>query len=149
MKRTTLIAVVGMLAAVAAMAASPNSGTLSPVNRAINWTGGGPYIVPAPSNDVDTCAVPLQCDIFTLTADFPADYATTNCHDSIHIQVGWVDASDSGADFDFYVYDAAGNLISATQAAGSSNPEQFDIPAFSGAKVFTIRVKPWKLATMT
>jgi PKD repeat protein len=141
-KRTTLIAIFGMLVAAVAMAATPNSGTLTPLSRVLDWTGGGPYVVPAPTNSVDTCAVPLQCDIFTLTADFPADYATTNCHDSIHIQIGWVDP-DGNADFDFFVYDAAGNLISGSSAAGSSNPEVFDIPAFSGTKIFTIRVKPF------
>src|ERR1041385_6557739 len=121
--KSSLIALIGALVVVSAFAASPNSGTLSSANPVLNWTGGGPYIVPAPSNANDAiCTVPMQCDVFTLTGDFPANYLSTNCHDSIHISVGWVDASGT-ADFDVYVYDSAGNLISGSSAATSSNPE--------------------------
>jgi hypothetical protein len=141
--KSSLIALIGALMVVSAFAASPNSGTLSPANPVLNWTGGGPYIVPAPSNANDAiCTVPMQCDIFTLTGDFPANYLSTNCHDSLHISVGWVDASAT-ADFDVYVYDSAGTLISASSAATSSNPEVFDIPAFNGRQTFAIRVMPF------
>src|SRR5205085_11439162 len=98
MRKTAVLVILMALVAVTAHAASPDNGTLTPTVRSVDYTGSGPYVVPAPSNDVDTCLVPGQCDIFTLTVDLPSDFLTANCNDMLHFEVSWVDPT-ANADF--------------------------------------------------
>jgi PKD repeat protein len=120
---------------------TPPGGTLSLANPTLTYTGNGPYFIP--STQGNTCSPPDQCDEYALTVDLPADFATTNPNDRIHIEVSWIDPSGGVVDYDVYVLNSQGTNISGSSAAGSSNPEQYDIPAFSGTKSFTIRTKPF------
>src|SRR5882724_3818602 len=120
---------------------TPAGGTLSLANPTLTYTGNGPYFIPSVQGN--TCSPPDQCDEYALTVELPADFATTNPNDRIHIEVGWNDPSGGVVDYDVYVLNSQGTNISGSNAAGSSNPEQYDIAAFSGTKTFTVRTKPY------
>jgi hypothetical protein len=120
---------------------TPPGGTLSLANPTLTYTGNGPYFIPSVQGN--TCAAPDQCDEYALTVNLPADFATTNPNDKVHIEVSWNDPSGGVVDYDVYVLNSQGTNISGSNAAGSTNPEQYDIAAFSGTQTFTIRTKPY------
>ncbi len=130
----------GALFALLSFAANPTSGTVSPSNLSVTWTGG-PYLVPSLGGD--TCAAPDECDEFALTVDLPANYAVTNPGSKIRMEISWSDPSGGGADYDMYVKDSTGATVSGSQAASSSNPEVYTRDAGSGLQIYTLRVKPF------
>jgi hypothetical protein len=129
------VLVTGAVGLGSASAATPTSGTLSDTSGPVTWSGG-PFAAPnvsAQANGEPLCATPQSCDDFTLHVSAPAGYGTD--HD-LQIKVGWTTA---GADFDVYLYDAAGNL--AATAATSANPETIKVAPNTGD--YTVRVVPF------
>ncbi|HEY3058860.1 MAG TPA: sialidase family protein [Chloroflexota bacterium] len=116
-------------------AATPASGTVSPVSPSVTYVGG-PFVVAnvtGAAADDPLCSAATPCDDFALTVSVPANFNSTN---DVRITVNW---PTSAADFDVYVYDSAGVL--ATSAASSSDPEIAVLPAIAG--VYVVRVVPF------
>jgi len=117
------------------VASTPDKGSVSDTARTISWTGG-PFAVANPSAqalDAPDCSVPSTCDDFALHVETPAGYGDTH---NLKIDVKW---PDSGADFDVYVLDKAGNVVGT--AASSADPEEVVLPPNSGD--YTVRVVPF------
>jgi hypothetical protein len=127
------IIVPGLLAG-AAQAATPSSGSIDARNTTLSY-GAGPFLVPNTTGlaGAVTCNAAAPCDDFALTVDVPATYAAGY---NLSVRIQW---SNSTADFDLYVFDAEGNLVSS--AASSSDPEVALMPALSGT--YTVRVVPY------
>ena len=76
------------------VAANPASGTLSPSNRSLTYTGG-PFVIP--TNSTDSAAGPVDCDQanpcedYALTIEIPAEYKTANPNDYVKVEVTWSD----------------------------------------------------------
>ena len=129
-------ALVASLLATQTLAATPASGTISATSGAQTW-GGGPFFV---SNQSSTAVAPicnaaLGCDDYLLTASFPV--ATPGA--SIRVSVSW---TSPVAEFDLYVLDATGTVVS--QAGNSASPNSVLVPATNG--VYTVRVIPYQVA---
>ena len=127
------LALAALVLATGGHAADPGAGTVGPAATAATWQGetytlstsGGPENCPADDPNDATC------DHFTLTVDVDAAYWDTH-NGGVRIRIEWPNPAD---DFDFYVYDAAGNEVG-RGATGPSNVEQAFVPEPSG----TLRV---------
>jgi hypothetical protein len=127
--------VAGAVGLGAADAATPTSGTLTDTSGPVSWSGG-PFVtanVTAQANGEPLCALPESCDDFALHVSAPAGYGTDH---NLQIKVGW---TNTAADFDVYLYDAAGNL--AATAASSADPETVTVAPNSGD--YVVRVVPF------
>ncbi len=128
--------VAGALTVGTAHAATPSEATLSDTGpTSASWTGG-PFLVGNATGAVQgvpDCTVPTSCDDFTLHVSTPAGYGTDH---QLVVKVGW---SNTAADFDVYVLDAAGDVVGS--AASSADPEQVILPPTSGD--YTVRVVPF------
>jgi hypothetical protein len=116
-------------------ASTPSSGTVTDTSTSTAW-GGGPFVVPnatAQALDAPDCSVPQSCDDYTLNVSTPAGYGLDH---QLVVKVGW---SNTAADFDVYLLDSAGNLVSS--AASSADPEQIIVPPTTGS--YTVRVVPF------
>jgi archaellum component FlaF (FlaF/FlaG flagellin family) len=126
----------GVLAAsTSATGSTPNSGTLSGTSGPVNWSGG-PFLVPNTTGTAlgaPDCTAPQSCDDFTLTVSTPAGTGDT---ENLTIKTSWPNAS---ADFDVYVFDAAGNQVGVS--ASSADPETVVMAPTSGT--YTVRVVPF------
>jgi hypothetical protein len=114
---------------------SPTGGTLTNAGGPLTWTGG-PFAAPNATGNVTgtpDCSVPQSCDDYTLTVNTRP--GTGDTHD-LKIVTSW---TTTGADFDVYVLDRAGNVVAS--AASSSEPETITMPPTSG--VYTVRVVPY------
>lgn len=115
-------------------AADPSSGTVSDGAPSASWAGG-PFVAPnvtGTAGDVD-CSLPASCDDYQLRVDAPAGYDADH---QLKVNVQW---ANSAADFDVYLLDSAGNVVSS--AASSADPEQLVVPPNSGT--YTVRVVPF------
>src|SRR5439155_5440567 len=90
------IATAALLAALAggsARAATPSSGTLTPLTSPVTWTGtmtGSNPTNNIPGSDGPDCsAVPNTCDDFLLTITIPAGYSLLHPTHVITIKVQW------------------------------------------------------------
>src|SRR5947209_8773507 len=75
-----VLALVGAgLAANAANAATPTSGTVTDTSTSVSWTGR-PFFAPNVTGNVGTptCNLPTDCDDFKLHVSTPAGYGTSN-----------------------------------------------------------------------
>ena len=125
---------VGTAVTLPAFAATPESGSVSDTNTTATWTAG-PFLVPNDTGfagDVQ-CTAATPCDDYQLSVSVPAGYDADH---SLRVEVSWPQAA---ADFDIYVLDSAGAVISS--AASSSDPETLLLPAVSGD--YTVRVVPF------
>jgi hypothetical protein len=116
-------------------AATPTSGTLTDTSGPVTWAGG-PFVaanVTAQATGEPVCTVPGSCDDFALHVSAPAGYDTDH---NLQIKVGW---TNTAADFDVYLYDAAGHL--AATAASSADPETVTVAPNSGD--YVVRVVPF------
>ena len=137
----------------AAQAATPASGTLSPESRSIVFTGG-PFPVPnvTPQLYVEGLADPVCvpgapiCDVFDLTIDLPDDYFTTNPTDLVKIKMSWA-ATVGPEDYDFYLYDSAGNIVN--QGEGTTNPETITFCAGQGMQNYQLQIYPFSAVAAT
>ena len=115
-------------------AATPESGTVSPEQTSVTYTGG-PYTIPNVSGAVGAvkCDALDPCDTYTLNVNTPASYGTDH---QLKVSINW---SNSAADFDLYVLDSNGNEVASS--ASSSDPETVILPPNSGT--YTVRVVPY------
>jgi hypothetical protein len=146
------IAAIGLL--LIARAASPatqqfsGSGNISPASPSITYTGGtytlsnptppvtgvGGVVTLGPTCDDNTC------DRYIVTvAGIPSDYGTTHPNDRLIFKAEW---SNSGSDFDLWVYDSTGNTI-LTRSASSADPEIATLPVQEGTTKYVVRVVPF------
>ena len=109
------------------LAGTPSSGTLSPANPLINYTGG-PFAVSNPSSPVGenppVCSVATPCDEFALKVDIPAGNTTEY---SVVIKIDWTDSGttttgNQASDFDVYIYLPDG-ITKVGQGPGTVKPE--------------------------
>src|SRR6476661_10806420 len=110
-------AVVLMAPAVSpAQAADPSSGTVSDSSTSVTWTAG-PFATPNPTNAAGDpiCNAATECDDYALHVSTPPGYGGNH---QLAISVGW---GNSAADFDLYVLDSAGKVLSSS--ASSADPE--------------------------
>ncbi len=118
-----------------ASGSSPSAGTLTNSSGARTWSGG-PFAVPNATGNVSgtpDCSVPQSCDDYRLTVRTRPGTDDTR---ELKIVTSW---KTTGADFDVYVLDQAGNVVAS--AASSSQPETVTMPPTSG--VYTVRVVPY------
>ncbi len=129
------------------VAANPASGTLSPSNRTLSYTGG-PFVTP--TNSTDNAAGPVDCDQanpcedYALAIDIPAEYKTANPNDHVKVEVTWNDPT-GGQDLDIFLVDSPDDrTYPAHGANGGANPEVFTIPisALTSNQYF-VRVVPF------
>src|SRR5438132_7172587 len=90
----TLCSIATLLALFSFATLSPTSGTLSPSNPTVTYTGG-PFVIA--TNSTDNAAGPVTCDAtdpcedFGLTIDIPQSYIDTHPNDVVKIEVSWSD----------------------------------------------------------
>ena len=151
-----LLCLLGASLAVVGLATTPATGTLSPANRVVNFTGG-PFTIP--TNSTDSAAGPVTCDAanpcedFGLTIDIPQTYKDANPNDTIQIQISWADPT-GGQDLDaFLVNDPdTGSAYPAHAKNGSDNPEVMTIPisaVVAGPQHYFVRVIPFVSTAQT
>src|SRR6476661_3974592 len=130
----TLLLVAGGSAITSADAATPASGSVSDTSPTTTWTGG-PFVAPNATAQVGdpVCDAPTACDDYGLHVTAPAGFGTS--HD-LKVSVGW---PNTAADFDIYLLDGAGNVVSS--AASNADPETMIVPPNSGD--YTVRVVPF------
>ena len=100
-------------------AASPASGTLTPTGGTLTYTGG-PYLVPNVSAQASLVCTPGTCDDFALTIDAPAAFAAANF---VRVETSWPNKT---ADFDLYIYDATGRLVTSSPTGADPEIAYFD-----------------------
>ncbi|HEX3002722.1 MAG TPA: CARDB domain-containing protein [Angustibacter sp.] len=123
-----------VLTSVAAQAATPTDGSVSDTSTSTSWTAG-PFAVPnvtGTAGDI-TCSAATPCDDYTLKVDTPAGYGDGH---QLKVSVDWTQAA---ADFDIYLLDANGNVVSSS--ASSAKPETMIVPPDAGT--YTVRVVPY------
>lgn len=143
-----LCCLAAMIAAVS-FATTPASGTLSPGNRKIEFTGG-PFVIPTNSSDNATgpvtCDAANPCEDFGLTIDIPQSYIDANPKDEIHVTITWDDPS-GGQDLDTWlVNNPDTGTYPAHAANGGDNPEVIVIgmdKVQAGAHQYFVRVAPF------
>lgn len=126
------VGVVGLTATTEA--ATPTQGTVSPTATSVSWTGG-PFVAPNATGTAGTptCTVPSSCDDFALHVRTPAGYSDGH---RLRIQVSW---TNTAADFDVYLLDAAGAVVAT--AASSADPETVLTAPTTGD--YKVRVVPY------
>jgi PKD repeat protein len=127
-----------------ALAASPSGGTISPSSPTVNY-GGGPFNSINQTDSADTatisCTPATPCDDFALAVAIPP--GDTNTY-NFTASISWTDkatATSSHNDFDFFVYDSKGKLVSGSSGATSANPEVISVSVNDSS--YTIRVLPF------
>jgi hypothetical protein len=116
------------------MAASPAGGSVSDTSPSTTWAAG-PFAVPNVTGQTGavTCGAATPCDDYKLSVSVPVGYDAGH---SLRVDVKW---ANSAADFDIYVLDASGAVVSS--AASSSDPETLLLPAVGAT--YTVRVVPF------
>src|SRR5205085_10851108 len=131
-----------------ALAASPAGGTVSPGILVLTYTGR-PFLSINETDFADTatitCTPVTPCDDFALAISLPT--GDSNSY-TFNVTVSWTDrATPTSAhnDFDVFVYDGNGNLVSGSSGATSSNPENVSVSVTGGS--YKIRVLPFDVNT--
>src|SRR4051794_11583959 len=106
-------------------AATPTEGTVTDTATSTTWSAG-PFVAPNASAQAGSpvCGSPQLCDDYTLHVATPPGYGDAH---QLAISVSW---ANTAADFDLYVLDAAGNVLSTS--ASSADPEQVLLPPNTG-----------------
>jgi PKD repeat protein len=130
------------------LAASPTGGTVSPGSAVVTYTGG-PFAGINQTDTADTatitCTPVTPCDDFALAISLPT--GDPNSY-TFKVTVSWTDratVTSAHNDFDVFVYDANGNIVSGSSGATSSNPENVSISVTGGS--YKIRVLPFDVNT--
>jgi len=127
-----------------APAAEIGSGTLTPTNRLIT-PPGRTYKVPNPTGALQQiCNAKLVCDYYSLTVSLPATYVAAHPSDKVRISASWATHA-ANADFDLTLFDQAGNDLSGTEGASSSDPEVIERTVQAGTVTYRLRVVPYYL----
>jgi hypothetical protein len=140
---------VAALLAVASLAINPPSGTLSPSNREITYSGG-PFV--GVTNPSDNAAGPVTCDQadpcedFGLTIDIPQSYKDAHPTDVIKIEISWDDPS-GGQDLDAWLVNNPDDTNYPAHATnGADNPEVMTVTMdkiTAGPHQYFVRVAPF------
>lgn len=147
--RVVVLCAVVAMATVAVAATTPSSGTVSPANPTLTFTGG-PFPVSNPTDPLGETPPPctsLTCGQFALSVSIPA--ADFNSYKA-RVTVGWTNSGtttqqSSNSDFDVYVYTPDLTGSKSVQAASSSNPEVGVFDVQSGS-TYTIYVMPFDVS---
>jgi hypothetical protein len=126
-----------LVPAVAALAASPGSVSVSPTSTPGNWTGAS-YLVGATASP-GACPASLDpgnllCDHVSLGVGVSGAYWDTHSG-GIQVKISWADSSDN---FDLYLYSGGSQVASAT-GSGSAF-ETLSLPKAAGT--YEVRVVP-------
>jgi hypothetical protein len=134
---------------IAFAATTPPTGTLSPGNPEVTFTGG-PFLIA--TNASDNAPGPVDCDAanpcedFGLTIDIPQSYKDAHPNDVVRIVISWDDPS-GGQDLDAWLVDDPDDQTYPAHAAnGGDNPEVMELtldkfPA--GSSKYFVRVAPF------
>ena len=138
--RTALFLVLAGAASLA-QATKPASGTLSPANQNLAFSGG-PYIQ---SNATAThatvsCGATTPCDDFALTVNMPVDLALRQPGMLVRVALSW---EPQQTDLDLRVYNAAGQDISGAGRNAAGRAELVQFPVQPGISTYTVRVIPY------
>jgi hypothetical protein len=129
-------------------ATTPASGTLSPANPVITFSGG-PFAVSNPSSPTaenpPVCTDDI-CGQFALAVDIPA--SDPNAYD-VKVSVGWTDdgtttQGSTTSDFDVFVYKPDVTGEKQPDNGVNDNPEEVTFTAVSG--VYTVYVVPYDVS---
>lgn len=127
-----------LLTATPAVAADPDSGTVSAKGGEVTWQGAtydaaATTMAPCPAaaDDPDDAV----CDHFTITADVREGHWDKR-DGGLVISIG---SDVASADFDLFVHDASGAVVGSSENGGSD--ESVTVPSASGT--YEVRVKPW------
>ena len=149
--RLVLLALLCLAFAAPAPAATPSSGTISPGNGPLVFTGG-PFdftnqtavpATPAASGQPPVCLDPLlPCDDFALTVSVtPGDPAVY----FLRVDLQFV---NTASDFDLYLFDSTGAVVK--ESAGSAGEQEgLQIQAQPGTHTFTVQVVPYDSSSPT
>ncbi len=116
-------------------AAAPATGSVSPSDRSVTWTGG-PFATPNATGtalDQPDCSAPTSCDDFSLHVDAGRTFARTH---RLEVSVGW---PNTAADFDVYLLDDQGGVV----ATGASSADPELVVTAPRAGDYTVRVVPF------
>ena len=126
--RVILVTVLALATTSAFAATVPSSGTVSPANPSLTFTGG-PFAASNPGDPLGStppaCGSDVLCGQYALTVSIPAtDFNSYKAR----VTVGWTDSGTStqgspSSDFDVYIYSPDNTGTQVTRAASSSNPE--------------------------
>jgi hypothetical protein len=147
-----LIAAVMVALALPAQAASPASGTITRAKRSLAWSGG-PFVVSEPAPDpsglnvyAPSCHGDSMCDHFALSVHLGdgarVRIAITTARPN---PPGSIAQPVTGDDYDLYVYDPTGALLTGMSGATEKGDESVTIThrkAFNG-KDYDVAVRPW------
>ncbi len=114
-------------------APSPGGGTLTTAGQTITYTDAGPFVT-NPSHlalGQPDCTVPNSCSDFVLTVNAPSLASTYQ----VVIQITWPTAAN---DYDTFLEDSAGNLVSANES--TADPETIIVPIPATSTVYHIIV---------
>jgi hypothetical protein len=148
-----VLLVAGLLGlALPASAAAPGAGTITKAKRSAKWSGG-PFMVSDPAPDpsgfglyAPSCRTSSSCDHFVLkialgnNAKVEIRVTTPNANPP-----GGLQQPVTGDDYDLYVYDPSGRLISSEKSTSERGNEKFTIThlkKFNG-KAYDVAVRPW------
>ncbi|HEX8598007.1 MAG TPA: S-layer homology domain-containing protein [Chloroflexia bacterium] len=135
-----LIAVLGMLVARQALAATPSGARLSLANPTANWVG--PLYTPANSaGDRAACAVPGRCDEFDLYLDLPPNFTQTQ-QVTITLALSVPNQLD---DYDVYVIGPNGVTVASGSTAfgAEENDERTTVICPQLNFTYTVQVVPF------
>jgi len=142
------ITVLLTVSAAAVAATTPASGTLSPANPTVAFTGG-PYPVSNPSNPAGQnppVCTDATCGVFTMTVAIPStDFNSYKAR----ITVGWTNSgtttqlSDT-SDFDVAIFSPDVTGTEVATAASAANPEATSFDVSNGT--YTIDVVPYDVS---
>ncbi|MBV8518420.1 MAG: exo-alpha-sialidase [Acidobacteria bacterium] len=140
--------VVTIIAGSAFAATTPASGTLSPSNPTLSFSGG-PYSISNPSaatGETPPVCTDATCGVYTLTVNIPS--TDFNSYKAA-ISVGWTNSGTTtqGAttsDFDVYVYSPDFSGTEVGSSASALNPESTSFPVTNGT--YTIYVAPFDVS---
>ncbi|MEK6805025.1 MAG: sialidase family protein [Pseudomonadota bacterium] len=123
----------------AALAATPEAGTLSADNPSLSYSSG-PFAGANPSLQQDPlnpqCLLPVnQCDDFALLLDAPADYVSRHPRDLISVISQW---PFNQAAYYLYLLDSSGAVIASSIT--DADPNGLSAPAAPGS--YTVRIVP-------
>ncbi|HVF71591.1 MAG TPA: hypothetical protein VM940_08280 [Chthoniobacterales bacterium] len=146
-----LLCSAALFMAMLSFAAEPPEGTLTDSSGPLEYKAG-PFFFPnafgnsiAGECDPDPATPLVPCDIYRLTVNLPADFATTHPNQAVIVRVEWGTAA---ADFDLYLWDAVswpkdsfpeGNPIAQSRQT-ATNFEQVEIPAIGGTQNLVVQV---------
>lgn len=113
--------IIGLSAAVlsslsfAALSASPAGAALTDEGTSLEWTGGGPYVLPNVTGEsgtpvCDPAALPL-CDKFTLTVDLSDEFRAKEENQRQTVVIGISFDTTLPVDYDLWVEDSAGKVL--------------------------------------